>query len=62
MKINIKRNGEKIDETNLTPFEKKMIKQLKIATIIWVLIVFSAMIAIVTCIGFVAVELIKHFA
>lgn len=61
MKINYKRNGEQIKESDLTPFEKSLIKRMQIVMVIWLLIVASVLFAILAGVWFVVTELLKHF-
>ena len=62
MKMNYKRNGEQIDESDLTPFEKSLIKKMQIIMVIWFLIAASALFAILAGVWFIVTELLKHFA
>lgn len=62
MKMNYKRNGEQIDESDLTPFEKSLIKKMQIVMVIWLLIAASALFAILAGVWFIVTELLKHFA
>jgi hypothetical protein len=61
MKMNYKRNGEKINESDLTPFEKSLIKKMQIVMVIWLLIAASAVFAILAGVWFIVTELLKHF-
>ena len=61
MKMNYKRNGEQIDESDLTPFEKSLIKKMQIVMLIWPLIAASAVFAILAGVWFIVTELLKHF-
>lgn len=60
--MNYKRNGEQIDESDLTPFEKSLIKKMQIVMVIWLLIAASALFAILAGVWFIVTELLKHFA
>jgi hypothetical protein len=62
MKMNYKRNGEQVDESDLTPFEKSLIKKMQIIMVIWFLIAASALFAILAGVWFIVTELLKHFA
>jgi len=62
MKMNYKRNGEQVDESDLTPFEKSLIKKMQIVMVIWLLIAASALFAILAGVWFIVTELLKHFA
>jgi hypothetical protein len=62
MKMNYKRNGEQVDESDLTPFEKSLIKKIQIVMLIWLLIAASAVFAILAGVWFIVTELLKHFA
>ena len=59
--MNYKRNGEKINESDLTPFEKSLIKKMQIVMVIWLLIAASAVFAILAGVWFIVTELLKHF-
>ena len=61
MKMNYKRNGEKINESDLTPFEKSLIKKMQIVMVIGLLIAASAAFAILAGVWFIVTELLKHF-
>jgi len=61
IKMNYKRNGEQIDESDLTPFEKSLIKKMQIVMVIWLLIAASAVFAILAGVWFIVTELLKHF-
>ena len=61
MKMNYKRNGEQVDESDLTPFEKSLIKKMQIVMVIWLLIAASAVFAILAGVWFIVTELLKHF-
>jgi hypothetical protein len=60
--MNYKRNGEKINESDLTPFKKSLIKKMQIVMVIWLLIAASALFAILAGVWFIVTELLKHFA
>lgn len=60
--MNYKRNGEHVDESDLTPFEKSLIKKMQIVMVIWLLIAASALFAILAGVWFIVTELLKHFA
>jgi hypothetical protein len=62
MKMNYKRNDEQVDESDLTPFEKSLIKKMQIVMVIWLLIAASALFAILAGVWFIVTELLKHFA
>lgn len=59
--MNYKRNGEQVDESDLTPFEKSLIKKMQIVMVIWLLIAASAVFAILAGVWFIVTELLKHF-
>ena len=59
--MNYKRNGEQIDESDLTPFEKSLIKKMQIVMLIWLLIAASVLFAILAGVWFIVTELLKHF-
>ena len=59
--MNYKRNGKKIAESDLTPFEKSMIKKMQIIMVSWLLIAASAVFAILAGVWFIVTELLKHF-
>ena len=61
MKMNYKRNGKKINGSDLTPFEKSLIKKMQIVMVIWLLIAASAVFAILAGVWFIVTELLKHF-
>jgi len=61
MKMNYKRNGEQVDESDLTPFEKSLIKKMQIVMVIWLIITASALFAILVGVWFIVTELLKHF-
>jgi hypothetical protein len=59
MKMNYKRNGEQVDESDLTPFEKSLIKKMQIVMVIWLLIAASALFAILAGVWFIVTELLN---
>lgn len=59
--MNYKRNGKKINGSDLTPFEKSLIKKMQIVMVIWLLIAASAVFAILAGVWFIVTELLKHF-
>lgn len=62
MKMNYKRNGEKINESDLTPFEKTLLKRLQIILALWVGGLLCALFCILVGVWVIVTELLKHFA
>lgn len=62
MKMNYKRNGEQVDESDLTPFEKTLLKRLQIILALWVVGLLCALFCILAGVWFIVTELLKHFA
>jgi len=62
MKMNYKRNGEQVDGSDLTPFEKTLLKRLQIILALWVGGLLCALFCILAGVWFIVTELLKHFA